>query len=78
VVAFLLSDSHLGRYHDQLIDLESAPGCEVVVRGRVAERVLETVRAGDAVLALGLLRVVVPVGVSNEADLVSLSMLLGT
>jgi hypothetical protein len=74
IVAFLLADVQYGRYGEQLVELDNVPCCEVVVRGHVAEAVLPILRHGDPVVALGLLRVTVPIGVANEANLVSLSV----
>lgn len=72
--AFLLMDAQFGRYADEIVSLDHSPVCEVVVRGVVADPVLRRIQRGDAVLALGLLKITIPLGVANEADLVSLSI----
>jgi hypothetical protein len=74
VAAFMLADHHIGSYGDEEFPLEHGSVCEVVVRGATADRVLSFVKVGDAFVALGILRIAVPFGVANEADLVSLSI----
>jgi hypothetical protein len=74
VAAFLLLDAQVGAYRDQLLDLEQAPACEVLLRGKTATTALRELTAGDPIVALGLLKVVLPLGVANEANLVSVSI----
>lgn len=50
--AFLMVDAQFGRYADQVIDLERAPVCEVIVRGPATDPVLRAIQPGAAVLAV--------------------------
>lgn len=74
VAAFVLADTQRGRYRDQEFALDGVSVCEVVLRGSAAAAVLDSLRPGDAVLALGLLRIAVPIGITEDADLVTLSI----
>lgn len=74
VVGFILADAQYGQHGDQVVGLDDVAVCEVVLRGFTADTALKALRPGDAVLALGLLRITAPLGITDDADLVSLSV----
>ena len=74
VAGFLLADAQYGRHGDQLVELDDVSVCEVVLRGPAADAALRTLKPGDPVVALGLLRIAVPVGITEDAELVSLAI----
>jgi hypothetical protein len=74
VAAFLLADAQYGRYGDQVVELDQAPVCEVVLRGDSAEASLRTLKRGDAVVALGNLKIAIPFDAAEGSGLVSLSV----